>query len=63
MAEIIEGLYEWTMEYKRSDWMSLQEFYNMNMDNIERHLLDKHWKWVPLHIAVRIIYSDIVESD
>jgi hypothetical protein len=61
--ELIEWIYEWSMEYKRFEWMSLQEFYTMNANNIEKHLLNKSWKWIPFQKAINIIYSDILDND
>lgn len=63
MTEIIEWIYEWSMNYKRFEWITLQEFYNMNMDSIEKHLLGKSWKWIPFQQALNTIYSDIIDGD
>jgi hypothetical protein len=36
--KIIEWVYEWSMKYKRFEWMTLKEFYAMNLDEIEKHI-------------------------
>lgn len=58
--EIIEWTYEWSMKYKRFEWMTLQEFYDINVDNLKKYIGKPHEKcWR----TIAIIYSDIIEND
>lgn len=58
----IEWCYVWKMKYKRYDWISKKEFYEVNKRNINKHLKscrdDKEFNQL-----LTYMYDDIMSND
>jgi len=50
------------MQYKRYDGISPQEFYDVNEEEIEKHIKN-NYKWKEFQHTYRNMYNDIIEWD
>ena len=61
--KVIEGVYCDKMKYKRFDWMTKQQFYDMNKTEVEDYIMEKYPNETNRHYIFGIVYSDIMEWD